>query len=58
MKLIISGNEVNLCESCEKNWESCDAYDGDYYEGDNGICCCAKYVACMTNDEMNPEDIY
>lgn len=40
----IHGNKVDLCRTCEKNYERCDAYDGEYLFGDtDNICCCKRY---------------
>lgn len=46
MRIVIQGNTVNLCDSCRKDYESCNSYGihEDYIESDTGdICCCAKY---------------
>lgn len=46
MKIMIRDNKVNLCDSCRKDYESCDSYgiENDYIESDTGdICCCTKY---------------
>lgn len=38
MKIVIHGNKVNLCDSCRKDYESCDSYriNGNYIESDTG----------------------
>ena len=46
MRIVIRDNAVNLCDSCRKDYESCDSYgiNDDYIESDTGdICCCNKY---------------
>lgn len=46
VRIVIQGNRVNLCDTCEKDYESCDSYgiNNDYIESDTGdICCCTKY---------------
>ena len=49
MKLKIDGNDVDLCKSCEKNYEACDSYDADYFYGDqDNVCCCARYVPIVS----------
>lgn len=49
----ITGNTVDLCASCEKDWESCDSKEGEFVFGDgkNNICCCAKYYPLKTREE-------
>ena len=46
VRIVIRDNTVNLCDSCRKDYETCDSYEhkGNYFEGDYGaVCCCAKY---------------
>ena len=41
----IMGNKVDLCKTCEKNYERCHAYEKDYAIGEQDqICCCGKYM--------------
>lgn len=55
MNVKIENNSVNLCDSCEKDCETCDAYDKDYLPGDcdTNICCCSKYAPLMTREQLN-----
>ncbi len=55
MNVKIENNSVNLCDSCEKDCETCDAYDKDYLPGDcdTNICCCSKYAPLMTRQQLN-----
>lgn len=55
MTVKIENNSVNLCDSCEKDCETCDAYDKDYLPGDcdTNICCCSRYAPLMTREQLN-----
>lgn len=59
MDFKIIDNPVDLCSSCEYNYENCPAKEGDYLFGcGNNICTCRKYRAAgqeETSDDIQGE---